>query len=85
MHQLCGAGSGRLGTVRAEVVGVGVDVDYYIYYVLLVFYFNALHGLISRGRVRHYSYAGWKGLISSGRMSLPVGRATRFEHSATVV
>ena len=62
MHQLCGAGSGRLGTVRAEVVGVGVD--YYIYYVLLVFYFNALHGLISRGRVRHYPCAGWKGLFA---------------------
>ena len=70
----CGAGS-RL---------VGVTLTIIIYYVLLIFYFDALHGLISRGRVRHYPCAGWKGLISSGRMSLPVRRATRFEHSVTV-
>ena len=46
------------------VVGVGVRVNYYIYYVSLVFHFNALHGLISRGRVRHYPCAGWKGLFA---------------------
>ena len=69
-------------------MGRFVNINFIIIYIFW-YYFDyirmLLTGLISRGRVRHYPCAGWKGFISSGRMSLPVGRAARFEHSATVV